>query len=430
MAITNDAPHGGISMNSRRLIVATVSLSMGLAGLHGVALAQIKDAPIITGNVDGSCVTTPSFNSRGVNAGDWTITCGDLNPGAGMTVIDAPVVASNPAPAVAPEPAPEPVSEPAPVAEPAPESTDTAPVDTTVATETDLDADNEPDALEADLGLDPSNADTDADGVADGDELNIYGTDPTVYDTDGDGASDGEELFGIKTDPLVWDDFSDDANTQSLAQEAASTPAQSVQPQKDVATLGQESTENLSATNGDAATRGNGNASSAPGSVTRGGETLPSAAPVGPEGTSNVTKNAPPTVSVSGTTSTPPVIALAPGVASAPEPVVETVETTAPVETSEPVATDTAVASETDLDADNYADAAELEVGLDPNNPDTDGDGVADGDEVNIYGTDPFTADSDGDGISDGGELFDSRTDPLVWDTNGDGVADGEELAV
>jgi hypothetical protein len=86
------------------------------------------------------------------------------------------------------------------------------------------------------------------------------------------------------------------------------------------------------------------------------------------------------------------------------------------------------VASETDLDADNYPDAAELEVGLDPTNPDTDGDGVADGDEANIYFTDPFTADSDGDGLVDGDELFATSTDPLVWDTNGNGVSDGEEL--
>jgi hypothetical protein len=207
-------------MNSRRLIVAAVGLSLGLASVHGGAMAQIKGAPIVTGNVDGSCVTAPSANSTGVNAGDWTITCGDLNPGAGMTVLGPPAVVSNPAPPVA---APEPVNEPAPVAEPAPETTETA----AVATEGDLDADNEPDALEADLGLDPANADTDADGVADGDELNIYGTSPTLFDTDGDGASDGEELFGIMTDPLVWDDFTATGG-DAAAQETTET-AQTVE---------------------------------------------------------------------------------------------------------------------------------------------------------------------------------------------------------
>ena len=80
-----------------------------------------------------------------------------------------------------------------------------------------------------------------------------------------------------------------------------------------------------------------------------------------------------------------------------------------------------ALATGTDLDADNYADAAELELGLDPANPDTDGDGVADGDELVSYGTDPFTWDTDGDGRSDGEELFSTETDPLVGDTTSAG---------
>src|ERR687898_728232 len=102
----------------------------------------------------------------------------------------------------------------------------------------------------------------------------------------------------------------------------------------------------------------------------------------------------------------------APVAEAAPEPVADT----APAESSETVAVDAAVASPTDLDADNFLDTAELEIGLDPGNPDTDGDGVADGDEANIYFTDPFTSDTDGDGASDGEELFGTMTDPLVWD--------------
>ncbi len=113
----------------------------------------------------------------------------------------------------------------------------------------------------------------------------------------------------------------------------------------------------------------------------------------------------------------------APVTAAAPEPVADT----APAETTEAVAADIAVASPEDMDADNYLDTLELEVGLDPGNPDTDGDGVADGDEVNIYLTDPFTWDTDGDGASDGEELFGTFTDPLVWDdfaaTSGSDVA-------
>jgi hypothetical protein len=209
-----------MNVNLKRLSVATVSLGMGLAAMHGGALAQVKDAPIITGNVNGNCVTSPSVNTTGANAGDWTITCGDISPGAGLTVIGPPSVSSEPVPVVAPEPV-MPATDPAPVAEPAPETAETAVTDTTVATPDDLDADNLADALEWDLGLDPNTPDTDLDGVADGDEINIYGTSPTLFDTDGDGASDGEELFGIFTDPLVWDDFTATSGDDVAAQETA-----------------------------------------------------------------------------------------------------------------------------------------------------------------------------------------------------------------
>lgn len=137
--------------------------------------------------------------SSSVSMAPGTLTSGVAREGA--NAVHAPE--AEPAPAPDTEAAPEPVADAAPVETSEPVVTDTA-----VATATDQDADNEPDALELDLGLDPTNIDTDADGVADGDELNIYGTAPTLVDTDGDGASDGEELFGSRTDPLVWDDFS------------------------------------------------------------------------------------------------------------------------------------------------------------------------------------------------------------------------------
>jgi hypothetical protein len=115
----------------------------------------------------------------------------------------------------------------------------------------------------------------------------------------------------------------------------------------------------------------------------------------------------------------------------APAPVTETVYEPAAEEVwsegaVEPAASDMAVATVTDQDGDNYDDALEIEIGLDPYNPDGDGDGVADGDEITIYGTDPFAWDTDGDGIPDGEELFSLQTDPLAWDSNGDGLADGQ----
>jgi hypothetical protein len=156
--------------------------------------------------------------SSSVSMAPGTLTSGVAREG--INAVRAPE--AEPAPAPAAEAAPEPVADTAPAESSAPVAADAA-----VATEGDLDADNEPDALEADLGLDPANADTDADGVADGDELNIYGTSPTLFDTDGDGASDGEELFGVMTDPLVWDDFTATGG-DAAAQETTET-AQTVE---------------------------------------------------------------------------------------------------------------------------------------------------------------------------------------------------------
>lgn len=168
---------------------------------------------------------------------------------------------------------------------------------------------------------------------------------------------------------------------------------------------------NVSAIDGDAAAIGPGNASAAPGTVTRGssGTDL-----LGPDGTYSVTENTPSEVTMGDS-----------GVAApAPEPVYDP----APVE-SEPVVADTTTTNATagDSDGDNYPDTQELEMGLDPYNPDTDGDGVADGDEINIYGTDPFYWDTDGDGLGDGQELYELRTDPLVF--NGDGAAASETVS-
>jgi len=132
----------------------------------------------------------------------------------------------------------------------------------------------------------------------------------------------------------------------------------------------------------------------------------------------------PPTVIQNGT-SADPVVVNSPAPAPAPETVTES---TAP----EPVVADIAVATDTDLDADNYADAGEPELGLDPNNADTDGDDTADGDELKLYGTEPTVFDTDGDGISDGEELFGILTDPLTWNdfTTESGEAAVQESAV
>jgi hypothetical protein len=50
---------------------------------------------------------------------------------------------------------------------------------------------------------------------------------------------------------------------------------------------------------------------------------------------------------------------------------------------------------------------------LDPCNPDTDGDGINDGDELNTYSTDPLDPDTDGDGSNDGTDC--AKLDPAHW---------------
>jgi uncharacterized repeat protein (TIGR02543 family) len=69
-------------------------------------------------------------------------------------------------------------------------------------------------------------------------------------------------------------------------------------------------------------------------------------------------------------------------------------------------------------------------IGLDPLDPDTDGDGLNDGPEQNTHQTDPFDDDTDGDGLLDGAELNTHGSNPKLADTDGDGLGDREEVAV
>ena len=106
---------------------------------------------------------------------------------------------------------------------------------------------------------------------------------------------------------------------------------------------------------------------------------------------------------------------------------------------------------ETDSDSDGIPDYYEdnmvlfngIIIRLDKDNPDTDGDGISDGEEIAKldykYNEDyskvivtgriisnPLEQDSDGDGISDGEEMY-IGTDPLYRDTDRDGLEDGME---
>jgi hypothetical protein len=90
--------------------------------------------------------------------------------------------------------------------------------------------------------------------------------------------------------------------------------------------------------------------------------------------------------------------------------------------------------ADADPDGDGLLNVEELLNGTDPCDPDSDDDGINDGDELNrtVGGepapTDPRDSDSDGDGLTDGDEIDTHGTDPLLADTDADGLEDNAEL--
>ena len=76
---------------------------------------------------------------------------------------------------------------------------------------------------------------------------------------------------------------------------------------------------------------------------------------------------------------------------------------------TDPTVFDSEVPGISDSDADNDKDGInntdEISYVTNPNKEDTDGDGLSDYDEIFTYHTDPLSADSDNDGVNDGAEL-------------------------
>ena len=99
----------------------------------------------------------------------------------------------------------------------------------------------------------------------------------------------------------------------------------------------------------------------------------------------------------------------------------------------------TALNPEDDIDDDGLTNMEEYLLGTSPSNPDTDGDTLKDGAELDGVdlrpATDPLLEDTDGDGFDDGIETntgtyvsaTDTGTNPANADTDNDGLTDGVE---
>ena len=82
----------------------------------------------------------------------------------------------------------------------------------------------------------------------------------------------------------------------------------------------------------------------------------------------------------------------------------------------------------TDMDNDGLLDVDERRIGTNPLHPDTDDDGLLDGEEVIRYGSDPLLPDTDSDTLSDYGEAILYHTNPRLADSDGDGLLDPDEV--
>ncbi len=336
----------------------------------------------------------------------------------------------------------------------------------------DPDNDGLSNAQEAILGTDPDDADSDNDGLDDGTEVGNDGsydaadTNPLDSDSDDDGLSDGDEVLGLdgmpnngdETDPLNADSDNDGINDgtevgitagesggtsdgNGIAFAGTDTGSPDFVPDADPTTTTDPTDpdsdndglrDGVEDANGDGATinsiGGTGNAGS--------GETNPNIADTDGDGLRDGDEvNGSGPLSVVGATD-PLDRDTDDGGSEDGEEVL--------ADGTDPTAGNGADDAAADLDADGLSNGQEAILGTDPNDPDTDNDGIDDGDEVgndatlNLGDTNPLDADSDDDGIADGAERLGTdgmpntgdETDPLDADSDNDGLNDGLEIGV
>lgn len=271
-------------------------------------------------------------------------------------------------------------------------------------TPTDADNDGLSDYAESTHGTNPSNPDTDGDGLTDGEEVNTSHTSPTAADSDGDGLADGAEVHTYATDPLKADTDTDGLNDH--LEEVYGTDPWNVDTDGDSLTDGDEVyIHHTDPAGADTDVDG----------LTDGEEvntyfTDPTKADSDADGLSDG-------LEVNDYTTDPNRADSDQGGVNDGE---EVARGTDPLNADDDVVND-------DTDSDGLTATEENRYGTDPHKPDTDTDGLLDGYEVKVSHTSPVKADTDGDGLKDGAEVS-LGTGSGKPDTDGDGLTDGAEV--
>ncbi len=310
----------------------------------------------------------------------------------------------------------------------------------------DADGDGVTDADEAALGTSPTDDDSDDDGLTDGAEV-AAGTDPTLFDTDSDGLSDGLEsgLAAPQGDNTDLDVFVADADPDSTTdpteldtdaggesdgledknQDGAIDPFET-DPNNTDDDFDNIDSDGDGLSNADEfaiGTEADDDDSDDDGLLD--GTEVNADEPTNPLNADSDSDGILDGVELGLT---------APEGDDTDEGAGNFVADADPDTTTDPNAVDTDGDGLDDGVEDANQDGAVDDGETDPNVPDmlvtdSDGDGLDDDDEATL-GTDPDDADTDDDGISDGDEVNSTRTDPTDVDSDGDGIQDGTETGV